>query len=214
MLIALITTLIICNMKTTFDFLNKYKSLLIIGVLVIIILLQRSCGGTGKPCPEVVKTDTITIIKHDTVVDTIYIDKPKPYETIVTDTIIKYDSAKCQLTYRLYYSKNIYRDILKDDSTALIILEDTVWKNELQHRKLYYTNRTPQITQIITKTIEQPLRNKVFVGATLGGWSDKITAGGSVMLTTKLDHGYSATFDPFYKCVYGTVYWKLRLSKK
>lgn len=199
-------------MKATFDFLNKYKSWLIIGVLVIIILLQRSCGPT---CPE---AKIETIIKHDTIEKIVYKDRPVPYQVIVPDkinTII--DSTKCQLLYRLFNSKNIYLDTLLNDSTALISVRDTVYQNELQHRKLYFTNRRPTVIQNITTIIKGDTikkRNKVFVGATLGGWSDKITMGGSLMLITKKDHGYSATFDPFYKCVYGTIYWKIKLSKK
>ena len=87
------------------------------------------------------------MIKHDTV------PAPYPVQQIVVnvDSVPYADSAYCKALALKYYSMNIYNDTLLKDSTALIVLRDTVTKNMLRKRGLDFKNY--QKTMIITKTI-------------------------------------------------------------
>jgi len=195
-------------------FIVKHKLWVIIGILVAIIFLQRSCQHCD-PCPEA-KTDTVTIVKYDTVERIIYVEKPVPYQIIIPGPT-QIDSAKCQLLYRLYNSKNIYLDTLLNDTSAFISVRDTVFQNQLGYRKLYFVNKRPTIIQTTTTTIvgdTTKKRNKVFIGLALGRWTEEFTLGPSLMLVTKKDRAYSLQYDPFYKCAYGTIYWKIKLKNR
>jgi len=187
---------------------------LIIGILVILLFLQRSCQTCPK-CPET-KTDTVTTVKYDTIERIVYIDRPYPYAVILPgDTVI--DSTQCIEMYYQLYSQNIYNDTLLNDSTALISINDTVWMNELQHRKLNFVNRRPQVTQVVTNTIlgdTARKRNKVFIGLLLGRSLSEYTVGLSLMLVTKKEAAYSISVDPVFKNVYGSIFYKIRLCKK
>ena len=136
-------------------------SLLIIGAC---FFLLKKCD-TDKKNTSVSKRDTVlkrdTIIKHDTI--------PAPYavEHIVptVDSVPYTDSAYCRDLALKYYAKNIYSDTLFKDSTAIIALKDTVYKNGLCKRELYF--KQYKTTMIVTNTIEPVPKLKVFAGIDL-----------------------------------------------
>jgi len=152
---------------------KRYWDFIIIGAMAIVIaLLLFKCNGG---CPEGITTSDTIIVPGDPypVYDTI--EKPKPYQVIVPgDTFWPdVDTAvilqKCKQLYKDYYTKNIYRDTLKDDTSALITLIDTVYQNKLQSRILGFQNRRP--TSIITNTniIGEIPVNKFYLGVGING---------------------------------------------
>ena len=159
------------------DFIKKNISWFIVGIMaIVILLLVFKCGND---CPEGTTTSDTIILSGDPypVYDTI--EKPVPYQTIVpVDTFWKdVDTAtillRCRELYKDYYSKRIYNDTLKDDTSALITLIDTVYQNQLQSRILGFQNR--RATMIINNTTingEIP-RNKLYLGAGIGTSSIK-----------------------------------------
>lgn len=192
---------------------------IIIGILIVLLFLQRSCT---KPCPDQkIIHDTITIIKYDTIIDSTYLPKPipvqtikpKPIEVVPSNKSSYYDTIECNYIKDMYYTTNIYYRILKDDSIAYIALRDSVKGNSLQQSELYYQNRRPTMINNInsTQTIKQ--RNKIFVGVSIGRSIDSFTLGPSLMLITKRDAGYSIMYDVFNKDIYGTLYYKIKFKK-
>lgn len=129
-----------------------YHYLLIVFLLFAMGYITR-CSHENAP-----QTITRTEIDTLTIVDTLRI--PTPYTVIDTfftdaDIITIIDSANCvQLAYN-YYRTNVYIDTLKNDTTALIVLTDTVNMNKLKHRILdfrYYekTHYIEPVTSIAT----------------------------------------------------------------
>jgi len=132
----------------------KYiKDILIIGLVILIILL-RSCGGDVEPVvitKTEIKYDTITneitnyipklttrIIRQvDTVTDSLYIVK---YDTLYGDIVI--DTSKI---LEDFFAQYIYKDTQDFDSVKFVI-NDTISKNKILSRGIDYTLVRPTIT--------------------------------------------------------------------
>lgn len=117
--------------------------LLFITIAFIVIILQH------KYYPRIVNE---TIVVHDTIRDTTeivkYYPKPVPYfvDTGKTDTVyIPPDSlaivSKYLALHSLYYTKNYYTDTLLNDTSALIVFSEIIFKNEPAARQLNFINR-------------------------------------------------------------------------
>lgn len=152
---------------------KRYWDFIIIGAMAIVIaLLLFKCNGG---CPEGTTTSDTIIIPGDPYPVISYHDKPVPYEVLVpVDSFWKdVDTAvilqKCKEMYQDYYSRIVYNDTLKDDTSALITLIDTVYQNRLQKRILGFQNK--RATSIITNTtiIGEIPRNKFYLGAGIDG---------------------------------------------
>jgi hypothetical protein len=132
----------------------KYiKDILIIGLVIVIILL-RSCGGDVEPVvitKTEIKYDTITneitnyvpklttrIIRQvDTITDSLYIVK---HDTLYGDVVI--DTAKI---LEDFFAQYVYKDTQDFDSVKFVI-NDTISKNQILSRSIDYTLVRPTIT--------------------------------------------------------------------
>lgn len=152
---------------------KRYWDFIIITAMAIVIaILLFKCDGG---CPEGTTTSDTIIVPGDPypVYDTL--EKPVPYQVLVpgdsfwrdVDTAVILQ--KCKEMYQDYYSRIVYNDTLKNDTSALIILIDTVYQNRLQKRILGFQNR--RATSIITNTtiIGEIPRNKFYLGAGIDG---------------------------------------------
>lgn len=150
---------------------KRYWDYVIIGAMAIVIaiLLFRCSPEPG--------TTTVT---HDTIPGDPYpvydtLEKPVPYQVIlpgdtfwpdVDTTVIL---QKCKQLYKDYYTKNVYNDTLRNDTSMFIAVIDTVYQNKLQKRILSSQNK--RITTINTTTTiygEIPV-NKFYLGAGING---------------------------------------------
>jgi len=149
---------------------KRWIDFLIIGIMtIVIILLLFQCSRK----PEIVTTTVTETIPGDPYPVISYKDKPVPYEVIIpSDTFWKdVDTAvilqKCKLLYKDYYSKNIYCDTLKDDTSALIVLIDTIYQNKLQKRILGFQNRRLTVINTTINNYGEIPVNKFYLGAGL-----------------------------------------------
>ena len=169
-------------------------------ILLIIVLIVAALAIKDRFFPStVVKTKTVTVtdtVYQDT---TIYRQLPKPDpDTVVltrTDTITKPvdDSLIWERyveLYKAYNNVNIYNDTLKNDTSALIAVNDTVKRNRLQNRELVYENRTPTVINKSTTNIVRK-ENKFFVG----GDFDMNTATPALIYQSKNDISYKIGYD-------------------
>lgn len=99
-------------------------------------------------------TETITI--HDTITWTVYQSKPvydtiyypEPDSIIINDTVIKVVDKLVEKdipeeiinTYVDYFAVKAYKDTLKHDSIATVVLEEESYMNSIQNRKLSFTS--------------------------------------------------------------------------
>ena len=132
-----------------------FKIIAIILTIIIFIFINDKYHQENK----IIKIDTITKIKYKEKlkIDTSFIPKwniikEKIYisDTVFrTDTIIKYITN--------YLTKNVYKDTILNDTSGLIVLTDTIYKNLIKSRK-------SDISLYNKTVIKQSKNNALFIG--------------------------------------------------
>lgn len=188
----------------------SYLDKVIILILISLLLLQRECSRCPDP-PEPTHSRTVVWI-YDTTHYITQLAIPYPVEKLVPVEIPAIVDTNAIL--QEYFSRNVYQRVLKDDTLAYILLQDTVTRNSLGRSSLVYENRRP--TQIITNTTTiLPSVGKVFAGPMIGsGFDGKLALGGSAFYVSKRDHAYGLSVDPFARSVQASMYWKISFRKK
>jgi len=202
------------------NFIKKNYLYLIIGVLLLVIFLQRCEPGEPiTPVPPTTKIDTVWV-KHDSVIyskpKVITIIKGVPEIQYVPDTsysklVIQYKSLVDLCT-----AKNVYSDTLKIDSIGYVNVLDTISKNRIQGRRFKYDLKYPVVTKTIT--LHAPPKTQVYIGGGLQGNQytliNQFSAG--LLLKTKKDkiYGVSAGINTDGSIQYGLQsYWKIKFNK-
>ena len=202
------------------NFIKKNYLYLIIGVLLLVIFLQR-CGADKPitPVPPTVKIDTVWV-KHDSVI----YSKPKVITVIKGVPEIQYvpdtSYSKLVIQYKslvdLCTAKNVYSDTLKIDSIGYVNVLDTISKNRIQGRRFKYDLKYPVVTKTIT--LQAPPKTQVYIGGGLQGNQynivNQFSAG--LLLKTKKDkiYGVYTGMNIDGRIQYGLQsYWKIKLGK-
>jgi len=143
-----------------------------------------------------------------------------PYEVITTKPVpvnhyidtgkthlifLKPDTAEMMKLIKLFYTRTIYRDTLKNDTSALIVIGDTVFMNELQKRLLIFQNR--RYTVINTYMPADKPRNRLFIGAIAGGNAKKFDFGPSALFVTKKSIAFGYQYEVLDKRHFVSLYW-------
>lgn len=203
---------------------KKYSTLIIIGVLLLIILLQRSCTGdvVSQEPTTVVKLDTIWKITHDTVIKKVRVTdiryvKPQGPEYTPGENI---DTCRARFNYLLkqHIARTTYKDTIFLDSLGTITVIDTVWLNKLKERIYIKDYKIPFVTKTVTITKQADPKRQLYIGGNL--FASK-TAFSSVspglIYKDRKDRVYQANVDIDIQGVitYGLgLYWKINLNKK
>ena len=170
--------------------------ILIIAAIVITYVLTRVFFSEKE---TMIKTETVTVTKTDTIRDTTRIVKrlpaPEPDTIIKVDTVKMPDSSNVfeqyAILYQQYHRQNIYNPVLKDDTSAYISLNFIVFQNRIQDSMNFtFENRRPTV---INKTINKTIvtRSKFFVGGDFG----LNTLQPSIMYKSKNDMIYKIGYD-------------------
>lgn len=201
---------------------NKFY-LAVIGVLVLIILLQRSCSGPSVTEPVSVKTeiDTVYITKDSLIVrkvprikrDTTYLPGETKYLPDTNYVVLK---KQFQNLVKEHTALNNYADTLKLDSLGYVFVVDSVQFNALKNRIYDYKYTLPVVKE---KTTVVQKRNQVYVGGGIFTNTDLNTLGAELNLSlkTKSDKIYylNGIIIPEQGPYFGVgTQWKLKLSKK
>lgn len=200
------------------------KTLLIIG-LIVVILLMRMCDGETDNEKKIVKIDgkKYEVIKHtvDTVIVPVKQTVYKEGKTIYKDNPIYINVPSDVDTTKIlkeFYSKVVYKDTLKlKDSLGYIAITDTITKNSILNRLFDANiNKTTVKETMIVKEIP---RNQVYAGGVVGFDRTNIVnfLGPNLVLKTKKDKMFS--FGVGYGLnknlsVQTGMYWKISLKKK
>lgn len=179
---------------------------LLIAVLVIIILIQRSCSSPVEPTERVI---------HDTIIEYVTIEKEYPVYVpqvkYITKVNIDTFSTPIDTAAILadYYAIRTYEDTQVLDSLDLTIT-DTVSQNQILGRKIAYNFTYPRKT--IKETIYINPR-EFYVGFGLTGDQSQINyLGGELLYRSKKKQTYgfglgvNQDFQPVFT---GRMYWKL-----
>jgi hypothetical protein len=198
--------------------LKDFKTLTIIGLIIVIFLL-RECRGESKGAPiepiTVVKIET----KYDTIVETIetYIPEYRTkikYKT-VHDTVEVHDTVPVDTLSILedYFATYAYTDTLKKDSVTFVI-NDTISQNRILSRGINYSLVYP--TKIIS-TEREVNKRELYIGFGLGGDKQQLSyLGSELMLRNKKERiygvglGINQNFEPILTF---KMSWKVKMPK-
>jgi hypothetical protein len=196
---------------------KKYLPWLIIGVLCILLVIMQQCRHT--PEPEIITTVTHDTIPGDSVPYEVLLKKPYPVYRDTGSTKWKYEKVDtCQILQN-YYAENYYQDTLKNDTSALIVLNDMVTENQLQARKLTFQNRRATVINTTINNYGELPTHKIYIGAGLNNSVvnlDENTLGitANVLWVAKNRWAYEAGYDIFHNTIELTAFYKLSFKKK
>jgi hypothetical protein len=160
--------------------------------IIVALLVCLSISLMFNFCPRQTAPVVNTEYKylHDTVHHTMVLSTPVPYvTTLPADTVIQtvpyIDSAYCKQLAIRYYSRNVYRQTLVDDSILTASLLDTVSENRLLNRKFEFKINRPQTVIVNTMQPAEKQSIRLFVGATVTKLPANYSVGPSVMLSLR-----------------------------
>ena len=200
------------------SWLKDFKTLIIIGLIIVIFLL-RECKGESKGAPiepaTIVKIET----KYDTIVETVETYIPE-YRTkvkwkTVHDTIEVHDTIPTDTASILkdYFETYAYTDTLKTDSVTFVI-NDTISQNKILSRGINYSLVYP--TTIIS-TEREVNKRELYIGFGLGGDKQQLSfVGSELMLRNKKERiygvglGINQNFEPILTF---KMSWKVKMPK-
>lgn len=124
---------------------NLIIILIVISTIILTVFVDRSFFNTNN---TIIKNDTIIEYHTDTTTDTIVQTKFKVRKVVEVDTIeVPKDSSRLAEAYIQIYAdffrKNYYKDTVKDDTSATIILNEIVTENSIKYRRTNFTNNRP-----------------------------------------------------------------------
>ena len=117
------------------------------GALVVFLLMKQCCPG---------KVVDVKYLPGDSVPYTVYKEKPVPkivtYRDTITDiitdtvivdgdTVVIIEPVDTTKILAEYYAKVEYNDTVKNDSSALIVIKEILYKNRIQDRLVRFQNR-------------------------------------------------------------------------
>ena len=200
------------------------KSLLIIG-LIVVILLMRACGGDGNTT----KPETVNINGHkyevvDKKIDTVYVPKDtivyKPGKTIYRDKPIYLPispNVDSLAIIKDYYSAIVYRDTLHlSENIGYVSVTDTISQNKIVGRLWSAKLKKETVHEVMT--VKEPATNQLYIGGTVGFDKANLVnfVGPTVMLKTKSDKVYSVSAGYSTNktvVIQGGILWKIKLHK-
>lgn len=187
----------------------------LIVVLIVVIILQRSCSGPSVNL-NLPNNNTLTegavITKIETKWDTLTLDSlvyvPKwnikiEYETIMQDI----DTLSI---LKDYYSKYFYSDTIDLDSFGSIVINDTITKNSIITRKVKPTLHIP--TTIITRD-SLITKRELYYGLGLVANKQQFSyMGGELLYRTRRKHIYGVGVginNELQPVISGRIMWKI-----
>lgn len=132
------------------------------GIIIILLAFIGGCSllDSDNNTTEIIKTSTVVDTVYNTVTDTIYKASPSLIvEVLVHDTIIQNKLITRIDTVNLvkeFFTKRFYSDTLVIDEYGYVVIEDTIYNNDIQNREYLYSINVPNI--IVTNTIEKTLK--------------------------------------------------------
>lgn len=142
---------------------------------------------------------TITTVPGDTVPDTLFFPAPYPVFRDTGTTRWRALPVDTGAILAEYFSRNVYRRILKDDTSARVVLTDTVTQNRLTAFGLEFQNR--RATAIITNTyLAAPQYGFVLSGViSLAMMPERTRLMGGLQLTDRRQRSFMVMADPQLK---------------
>ena len=193
---------------------------LVIGVLLLVVILQKCNQPVAPDTPTVVR-DTAWVVKDSLIVSKPQIIKSisvESHDTIINQYIPDTNYAKLVLQYQevvnQLLTKNILADSIRIDTNGYVKITDTVQKNLIVGRGTQVNIKYP----IIKETVTFPPKKvtQLYVGGALQTSTQNQQAGVGALLKTRNDFllGGSLSVNTYGDLMYGVgAYWKIKLKK-
>lgn len=200
------------------------KTILIIGLIIVILLMRNCSGGNTDDNNQTVKVNgkNYVLIKREVdtvykeIVQTVYRDGKTIYRDVPIYVNVPSDVDTNEIL-KDYYAKYTFKDTLKlTDSLGYIAVTDTIFKNKIFNRT--WDSHVNKITVKEVLYLKDPPKIQVFAGGVVGFDNVNIInfAGPSLVLKDKRDHLYSLGIgysNAKAFTVQGGMYWKISLKK-
>jgi hypothetical protein len=188
------------------DYFKNIQTLLIV-VLAVLLVLQRSCSSTPQVEPTVI-TEVVTHWDTVKVKTTEYV--PKIVEKIVVDIDTFSTPIDTVLVLKDYYAKYFYTDTIQIDTLGSIVINDTITRNLISMRDVQSNIFIPTTT--ITNTIYL-YKREFFGGISVGGNPQMIqNINGEFLYVNKKRnaYGFGVGLNPDFQPIYTVrMYWKI-----
>jgi len=188
------------------DLFKNIQTLLIV-VLAVLLLLQRSCSSTPQVEPKVI-TEVVT--NWDTVKVTTKEYVPK----YIRKTIVDIDTFQTPIDtisiLKDYYAKYFYTDTIKIDTLGTIVVNDTVTRNLISMRDVQSNIFIPTTT--ITNTVYL-YKREFYGGISVGSTNQAVQNINAELLyinKKRQSYGFGVGLNPDFQPIYtGRLYWKI-----
>jgi hypothetical protein len=190
---------------------NTLKTILvslIAGVLITLagVSLFDGIYQAYKPDPpQSESVTTIITVPGDEEPEIEYLPEPYPVYRDTGSARWIHQPIDTMAILQDYLSRNAYRRVLKDDSSAFIAINDTVTRNRLTAFSFEFQNRRP--TTVIQTTLTAPIRQEWILSGTvsLAIVPEKTRLMGGLMLTDFKQRSYFVKTDMSLKAWEGGV---------
>lgn len=204
-------------MLFNFNGMKKFIPYSIIAVLIVEIIILQQCRR--EPEPEVITVVTHDTIQGDSVPYEVLLPKPYPVYKDTGSTKWKFKDVDTCAILKDYFAEYYYQDTMKDDTSALVILNDMVTENRLQNRKLIFQNRRATVINTTITNYGDIPAHKIYLGAGLNNSvvnfnENTLGLTANVLWVTKNRWAYEAGYDIFHKSFEVTAFYKLSFKKK
>jgi len=201
-----------------------FKTLIIIG-LIIIILLLRMCEGDkkGQGQGDIIKVNGKKYEVVDRRTDTTYITrdsivykKGKDIKVEVEVPVYIPTQIDTQIILKDYFSKRFYIDTLDLGQKSFVIIKDTITENKILAR-VFESSITERLISD-TLFLKEPPKRQMFIGFQIGfNKTDVVNYGGlNLLYKDKKDKifglglGINSNSLPTFM---GSINWKIKLKK-
>lgn len=192
------------NPQSEFKSIVKDSVIIALCIVIMVILLSKSCGKKESEPNQTTVYDTI--YKQERL-DTIYTpklltrylrpDAPKVFEKWDTLYIEQLKDVDTSEILRDYNSFLIYKDTVRN-KYGYVVINDTLTMNRIVSRGVITELKVPEVTK--TVTLSQPKRAALFIGGGVFGNQKDLAAGYDVNVAFKtrgdkiIEIGYSQFF--------------------
>jgi len=189
-----------------------------IGMLLLLLFLQRECHRCPDPEPEIVyKTKKVTIPGDSVPYEVEVPGPPVPVYRDTGSTQWKYHQVDTMAILSDYFATFFYADTISDDTSMVCIINDWITENKIKRRAIKFMNLRPIVYKTIVTPVEENeaerQRFKMFLGPTIGRSPEEFGIGPSVMVITSRENAYALDYDMINKDIYLKYYWKIKLKK-
>ena len=157
---------------------------LIVGVVGLLSFQTWWYLSSDKQAKEA-KTNTKTIVlPGDSFAYEVKVAVPMPYKVVSIDTFWRDRPIDTMAILCDYFTQRFYNDTIKD-STVIAIFKETVERNRITSRKVWFQNLREKAIITNTTIIEQP--PKLLIGVSAGVFNKSIGIGGVISYQRQYD---------------------------